>query len=52
MGGSSRLLTELSSENPESYKNFMRLSLAKFEELVSLVTPKIIKSETVVISKN
>lgn len=46
LGASARLLKEIAIEDPESYKNFMRLSPSKFEELLTLVAPKVTKSKT------
>ncbi|KAI4468039.1 dna-directed rna polymerases i ii and iii subunit rpabc2 [Holotrichia oblita] len=46
LGASATLLKEIVSEDPESYKNFMRLSPEKFEELLKMVESKLTKSET------
>ncbi|KAJ8959580.1 hypothetical protein NQ314_006229, partial [Rhamnusium bicolor] len=46
LGGSELLLKEISTEDPDSYRNFMRLSVEKLQELLKLVTPKLTKSET------
>lgn len=46
MGGSEQLLKEISIEDPDSYRNFMRLSYQKFQELLRLVELKLTKSET------
>lgn len=46
LGVSELLLKEISTEDPDSYRNFMRLSVEKFQELLNLVKPKLTKSET------
>ncbi|KAJ8926365.1 hypothetical protein NQ314_021278 [Rhamnusium bicolor] len=46
LGVSELLLKEISTEDPDSYRNFMRLSVEKFQELLKIVTPKLTKSET------
>lgn len=46
LGVSERLLKEISIEDPDSYRNFMRLSYQKFQELLRLVEHKLTKSET------
>lgn len=47
LGASATLLTELAEEDVTSYKNHLRMSVAKFEELLRLVEPIIQKHETV-----
>lgn len=45
-GASATLMKELATEDPRSYCNIMRLTVAKFNELLDLVTPLIKKSDT------
>lgn len=46
LGASSRLLQELKEEDPETYKNVLRMSPPKFQELLELVEPLIKKQDT------
>ena len=46
LGASSRLIKELSIEDPTSFFNLMRMSVDKFEELLNLVSPIIKKNDT------
>lgn len=41
------LLRELEIEDPNSYRNFLRMSKADFDYLLNLVAPRITKEETV-----
>lgn len=41
-----KLMVELRSEEPELYRNFLRMSSAQFDNLVELVKPHIEKSDT------
>ena len=45
-GAYSSLLKELESEDPSSYRNFLRMDNDTFNELLSLVTPMIEKKST------
>lgn len=45
-GASSRLLEELKEEDPETYRNVLRMSATKFQELLNLVEPIIRKQDT------
>lgn len=42
-----KLLIELRTEEPELYRNFLRMDLQQYEHLLSLVTPFIKKEDTV-----
>lgn len=44
--GASKLLQELAAEDSESFKNHLRMTEEKFEELLKHVTPAIQKSNT------
>ncbi|KAJ8945479.1 hypothetical protein NQ314_009232 [Rhamnusium bicolor] len=46
LGASSTLLKELSLEDKEAYKNHLRMTPEKFDELLSIVGPKIQKQST------
>lgn len=45
-GASARLLQELQEEDPETYRNVLRMSAPKFQELLELVEPLIKKQNT------
>lgn len=42
-----KLLLELRAEDPQLYRNFLRMSADQFDHLLSLVTPHIQKTDTV-----
>lgn len=46
LGASSMLLKELREEDPETYRNTMRMPNSKFDELLELVIPLIRKQDT------
>ncbi|XP_068082892.1 uncharacterized protein [Anabrus simplex] len=46
LGASSRLFQELKEEDPETYRNVLRMSPSKFQELLELVEPLIKKQDT------
>lgn len=46
LGASGTLIRELAVEDPKSYYNIMRMSVKKFDELLTLVTPLIQKQDT------
>jgi len=47
LGASSRLLQELKEEDPETYRNVLRMTAPQFQELLELVEPLIKKQDTV-----
>lgn len=47
LGASSRLLKELKEEDPETYRNVLRMTAPQFQELLELVEPLIKKQNTV-----
>ena len=46
LGASNRLLRELAEEDPDAYLNHLRMNEAKFDELLTMVTPLIQKENT------
>ena len=46
LGASSNLLLELVAEEPNEYKNVLRMDSAKFDTLLAMVTPKIAKQDS------
>ncbi|XP_068082458.1 uncharacterized protein [Anabrus simplex] len=46
LGASSRLFQDLKEEDPETYRNVIRMSPSKFQELLELVEPLIKKEDT------
>lgn len=47
LGALSRLLQELKEEDPETYRNVLRMTAPQFQELLELVEPLIKKQDTV-----
>ena len=45
--GHTRLLRELRDDEPEDYRNFLRMDAESYEELLNLVMPMIIKQYTI-----
>ncbi|KAG8251624.1 hypothetical protein J6590_075512 [Homalodisca vitripennis] len=46
LGASARLLQKLQEEDPETYRNVLRMSAPKFQEFLELVEPLIKKQNT------
>src|SRR5699024_6454894 len=46
LGASTRLLVELAQEDPDSYRNHLRMSEAQFDFLLEKVSPSIQRSDT------
>ena len=47
LGASNTLLRELAEEDPDEYRNAIRMDTSKFEELLSMVASKVQKQDTV-----
>lgn len=47
LGASTTLLRELVAEDPNAYRNILRLTQVKFDELLEMITPEIRKQDTV-----